>query len=645
MASLPWYASRLRASSEDPSYRALFDGPTPTILANAETLRIFDANAAALELYGYSREAFTELSLADLRPPEDLEGFHVIYRESTSRGGDGPTRVPGVWRHRRKDGAELQVEIWRVRLTVAGARSVAILVTDVSARVLAEAALRESEQRSRQLFDAMPLPAFVIDDASLAYLAVNAAAIELYGYTREEFLGMGLRDLRPPEDILAMELSVREPPLPMGRLARGQRRHRKKDGTIILVEITTSSIVVGGRAARLTMAEDVTGRRLLEDQLRQAQKMEGIGLLAGGVAHDFNNLLNVILASTELARRAEGSTQPVRAHLDAIEEASLRAADLTRQLLAFARKQRLQVCTIDLTVAVSELSGLLSRALGEDIAFDLALRDAPLWVRADAAQLQQTLLNLCTNARQAMPAGGRLAIHTRRTDLDSASVSASPWARPGLFAELIVRDTGAGMDAPTRARMFEPFFTTKEAGSGLGLAVVHGIVQQHQGCIDVESTPGVGTTVRVLLPLMGPPTDAGVARAEPAPAARGGREVVLVVEDQAALRNLVAQSLGDLGYDVVTAPDGQAAVDQFRARPDVKLVLLDLVMPRLGGREAYALLTALDPHVRVLFMTGYAPESATMTELAARPGVAMLDKPFTLGVLEQRVRELLDRRV
>jgi PAS domain S-box-containing protein len=316
VARSPWYAPRLRDPSDDPSFRALFDGPTPTILANAATQRIFDVNAAALELYGYSREAFTDLSLADLRPPEEREGFHIVYRESAAREGDGPTRVPGVQRHRRKDGTELRVEIWRVRLPVAGARSVALVVTDVTASVLAEAALRESEQRHRQLFDAMPLPAFVVDEASLAYLAVNEAAIELYGYTREEFLRMGLRDLRPPEDVPAMEQSVREARLPATRLARGQWRHRKKDGTIILVAITSSSIVVGGRAARLTMAEDVTERRLLEDQLRQAQKMEGIGLLAGGVAHDFNNLLNIILASTELARRAEASGEPSRPHLD-----------------------------------------------------------------------------------------------------------------------------------------------------------------------------------------------------------------------------------------------------------------------------------------------------------------------------------------
>ncbi len=394
----------------------------------------------------------------------------------------------------------------------------------------------------------------------------------------------------------------------------------------------------------MTLAQDVTERRLLEEQLRQSQKMEAVGLLAGGIAHDFNNLLNVVYASTELGKRAEKAGLPASEHLDAIALASSRAADLTKKLLAFSRKQVLTIETLDLCAAVAELTNLLARTLGEDIELDVRLDHAPLWVRADAGQLQQTLLNLCTNARQAMPAGGRLSVHACRAAPDEAYARALPSTGGDYaFADLCVRDTGCGMDEATRARMFEPFFTTKMAGSGLGLAVVHGIVEQHHGRLHVESAPGAGTTVRVLLPLMEAPSEAPAPAASPQEMARGGSEVLLVVEDQPALRNLLAQALGDVGYDVVTAEDGIAAVEICRARSDVRLVLLDLVMPRLGGREAYFRLKALDPEVRVLFMTGYAPDSLDVSDLATGPDAAVLAKPFLLDALERQVRELLDR--
>ncbi len=515
---------------------------------------------------------------------------------------------------------------------------------DVTARVNAESALRDSEERYRLLFDATPLPIFVFDAETFRYLAVNEAAVRKYGYSREELLKLTVLEIRPPEDVprLKETLASIEP----ANLNTGSWRHRKKDGTTFEVEITTHAIEFAGRPARLVVASDVTERRRVESQLRQSQKMEATGLLAGGVAHDFNNLLGVILGSGELARRAARSGRPVDGYLAEIDAAARRAADLTRKLLAFSRKQVLEVRTLDVGEMLDDFLQLLRRVIGEDVELMVSRSPEPLIVVADASQLEQVLLNLCTNARQAMPGGGRITLETRRARFGEADVQREPWAAVGDWAELRIVDSGEGMDETTRARAFEPFFTTKPDGTGLGLAMVHGIVHQHHGMVHVESRPGGGTTVHVYLPIA---TEAVEATREDAPAngvhIRGGRETLLVAEDEPPLRGLLALTLSELGYDVITASDGEEAARTFAELPGrIALAILDVVMPQLGGVQAYERMRALAPKLKVIFTTGYAPEHAQVSDILRNGGHALLHKPFALKDLGHKVRETLDGR-
>ena len=502
--------------------------------------------------------------------------------------------------------------------------------------------LRISEERYRLLFEATPLPIFVFDAETFRYLAVNEAAVRKYGYTRDELLEMTVLDIRPREDVARLKAIVTK--LEGNNLQTGIWRHTARDGSIFEVEITTHALEFGGRPARLVVANDVTERQRLEEQLRQSQKMEATGLLAGGVAHDFNNLLGVILGATELARRACVDGRPAEPYLEEIAAAARRAAELTRKLLAFSRKQVLHTRPLDLREAVDDFLQLLRRVIGEDVELVVRRSPEPLLVNADASQLEQVLLNLCTNARQAMPAGGRIVLETARTRFDAAAVGREQGAAEGAWAEVRITDTGVGMAADTRARIFEPFFTTKSEGTGLGLAMVHGIVHQHRGLLHVDSRLGEGTTVRVCLPLLPDerPSD-GATPESKVGEARGGRETLLVAEDEPALRKLLGTTLGELGYEVLAAADGEEAARVLEARKDsIALAILDVVMPRLGGVQAYERMRALVPKLKVIFTTGYAPEHAQVSAIVRRRGHAVLSKPFTLEELARKVRETLD---
>ena len=331
-------------------------------------------------------------------------------------------------------------------------------------------------------------------------------------------------------------------------------------------------------------------------------------------------------------------------HLDAITTASQRAADLTKKLLAFSRKQVLRVETRDLGDVLVDFTSLIGRIVGEDV--ELVVKKAPMTtlVRVDASQLEQVLLNLCTNARQAMPRGGTLTIEVHSAALDDAFVATHPWARRGHYGELRVTDNGIGMDPETRARVFEPFFTTKAQGTGLGLAMVYGIVQQHQGFIAVNSTLGKGTTFCIFLPLASPSARALTPYPSRALAdVRGGKETLLIAEDEAPLRDVLARMLEGLGYTVIRTPNGEEAAREFASRPgEIALVILDVVMPKVGGPESYRRMKAIDANVKVIFITGYAPGSSELADLVQDGGLALLDKPFKLQELANKVRELLD---
>ena len=388
---------------------------------------------------------------------------------------------------------------------------------------------------------------------------------------------------------------------------------------------------------------DITGQRQLEAQLAQAQKMEAIGRLAGGVAHDFNNLLTVILSYSDLLLEDLPQDAATRDDIEQIRKAAQGASALTRQLLAFSRQQVLQPKIVDLNAAITGIEKLLARVLREDIQLRCALAPDAGTVKVDPGQLEQVLMNLAVNARDAMPNGGRLTIETANVDLDETYVQAHPVAAPGRYVMLAVTDTGVGMDAVTQARIFEPFFTTKDAGkgTGLGLATVQGIVQQSGGFIWVYSEPNHGTCFKVYLPRL----DAPVSKAEDAAGdAMHGTETVLVVEDMAAVRAVTCEMLKRFGFTVYDAADGITAVqiaEQLTGRID--LLLTDVVMPDINGRDLASRFRKTRPELKVLFMSGYT-DDAVVRHGILQEGIAYLQKPFTPKSLVRKVREVLDRQ-
>jgi two-component system NtrC family sensor kinase len=417
------------------------------------------------------------------------------------------------------------------------------------------------------------------------------------------------------------------------------------DGSPGWYEVRAIPVVVEGEVEHvLWVSADVSERKSLEAQARQAQKMEAVGLLAGGVAHDFNNLLAVIMGFGELATRAMPPDDPAVAHLQELVDAAWRGGELTRKLLAFSRKQVIQTCSLDVSAAVADFARVMERILGADVELVVEARTPMFPVSADPVQLEQVLLNLWTNARQAMPRGGKLYLSTEAVVLDEAFVADHPWARVGSFAKLTVKDTGVGMDSATLARVFEPFFTTKDAGTGLGLSTVYGIVEQHRGFVHAESAPGRGTTISVFFPQLADGEPSVTARRPTfAPNALRGEELILLAEDEPSLRSVVAATLADLGYRVIAAKNGEEAMRTFELHAqEVAVAVLDVVMPGMGGREVYDRMRAVRPEMKVLFMTGYAPSSMRLGELVASDRVEVIEKPFTPLALVAGVRRAID---
>ncbi|MDQ3743312.1 MAG: response regulator [Acidobacteriota bacterium] len=514
-------------------------------------------------------------------------------------------------------------------------------------RARSEAALRESEERYRLLFDSNPQPMWVYDIATLRFLAVNDAAVRHYGYTRAEFLSMTIRDIRPPEDVPTLMEAVAG--ITEGLNPSGVWRHRRKDETVIEVEITSRPFVFIGRHAELVLAHNITERRAAEEalrkseeHLRQVQKLEAVGCLAGGVAHDFNNVLTAILGYSQLALRCIREDDPSRRYLEEIKRSALRAASLTQQLLAFSRKQVLQPVVLDLNHVVSDMEQMLRRLIGEDVDLVTALDPALGRVKADPSQIEQVLMNLAVNARDAIPRGGKLTVETQNVHLDAAYARSHVSVRPGRYVMLAVSDTGTGMDDETRRHIFEPFFTTKEIGkgTGLGLSTVYGIVKQSGGNIWVYSEPGHGTSFKIYLPLV--EDEAQVVPVAPTPEAARGTETVLVVDDDEMVRNLAREALELEGYTVLTARDGCEALALCRERrAEVDLLITDVVMPEMSGRELAERLADECPGARVLYMSGYT-DDAVVRHGVLEAGTHFLQKPFTPGGLARKVREVLD---
>jgi PAS domain S-box-containing protein len=507
----------------------------------------------------------------------------------------------------------------------------------ITALVFARSERLRGAQIYRVLFEQHPLPVWVFDDETLRFLAVNDAALHAYGYTRQEFARMTLRDVRPGEDIPRLEAR----PWRGQPQVSGMWRHRTKDGTVREVFVRSQVLVFRKRRARMAIIEDMTERRSVEEQLRQAQKMEAIGQLAGGIAHDFNNLLTAIRGYAALLIEGLPEQDPRRQDAVEIDRAGERAASLTQQLLAFSRKQMLQVRVVSLTRTIEEMVPMLRRLVGESLEIRATLKAASR-VRVDPTQLQQVLINLVVNARDALPRGGRIIVETADVELDDAYASQHSQVTPGPHAVLIVSDNGHGMDPATQQRIFEPFFTTKPPGqgTGLGLSTVYGIVKQTGGHVWVYSELGQGTTFKVYFPVTTAPEEQ--PSAGPAAAFRKlGHGTVLVVEDEDGVRSLLVRLLEHDGYHVLVAATPSAARAIWE-RPEVVIDLLvtDVVLPEMSGRQVAEAARAHHPGCRVLFMSGYTRDGV-VTNGVLREDSSFLQKPFSAAELRRRVAETL----
>ncbi len=495
--------------------------------------------------------------------------------------------------------------------------------------------LANSEERYRLLFEANPLPMWVYDAKTLRFLAVNEAAVRHYGYTGQEFLAMTITDIRPREDIDRLLGNLQSSGGP-GSPVPGTWRHRKKDGTLIDVEITAGKVMFEGRPAALVLSHDVTERLRLEERLGQAEKMEAIGRLAGGVAHDFNNLLTVIAGYTEiLLAKADA---PGREQLGEIAHAAEQAAGLTRQLLAFSRRQVLHPRVLDLNEIVAGMEPMVRRIIGDDVSVGVRVAPGLAPVEADQAQLERVILNLAANARDAMPDGGRLTIETQNVEFDEEFVASRGEGTAGRNVLLAVSDTGVGMSDDVQRHLFEPFFTTKSpgAGTGLGLSTVFGVVKQSGGSIYVYSEEGRGTTFKIYLPAAAGEVE---ATAVADGAAERGTETIMVVEDDESVRDLVRIMLETKGYNVL-AVAGAAEAERI-CTDEVDLLLTDVVMPEVNGRALAERLSHASPAMRILFMSGYSDE-AVYRHGEISPNAAFIEKPFTDRTLARKVREVLD---
>jgi two-component system, cell cycle sensor histidine kinase and response regulator CckA len=504
----------------------------------------------------------------------------------------------------------------------------------------AEDALEKSESMFRLLFSHNPLPTWVFDSETLRFLQVNDAAVRQYGYSREEFANKTVLDIRPEEARPGFREHLRN--CKPDEQYQARWKHIRKDGKIIDAEIIAYQLQYAGRAVHLVVAQDIGERHQLEEQLRQAQKMEAVGRLAGGVAHDFNNLLMVIKGHTELLMHALPPTDSVSRKIEQIDRAADRAASLTRQLLAFSRMQVLQPKVININDVVEDMGKLIPRLIGEDV--ELVLRTAPNLgaIRADASQIEQVIMNLAVNARDAMPDGGRLVIETADAELDRAYSNVRPVVEPGPYVLLAVSDTGIGMDQETQARIFEPFFTTKEPGkgTGLGLSTVYGVVKQSGGFIWVYSEVGKGTSFKIYLPRVDQPVDRGGA-ARPHVEAPRGTETVLLAEDEQDVRELAREFLESGGYTVIEATNGQDALRVASNHSgNIDVLVTDMVMPGMTGQHLASRLQQQRRALAVIYMSGYSEHTASE---AAQSGLnaRLLTKPFSRNAILRAVREAL----
>jgi two-component system, cell cycle sensor histidine kinase and response regulator CckA len=622
--------------------RAVFDTALDALVTMDHEGRVAEFNPAAERLFQYSREEVLGKTMADLIIPPSVRESHRrgLARYNTTGEAVILGRRIEVSAMRR-DGTEFPAELAITRINQEGPAFFTGQIRDLTEQKRVVTEMLRSEERFRRLFDSNTI-GIAIADLTGNTVEANDAYLNMLGFTREELLAgkVNWSELTPAEQRGRDQVAVEELQR-TGIASPWEKEFLRRDGSRVPVLIGVA-MLKASEGSVIAYVVDLTERRRLEGQFLQAQKMEAVGQLAGGVAHDFNNLLTVILGYSELLAAKLDPGSLAFGELDEIRAAGERAASLTRQLLAFSRQQVLERRVLDVNDLIANTEKMLRRLIGEDIELVTVLSPALRRVFADAGQLEQVIMNLAVNARDAMPRGGRLTIESANVELDDAYVLLHTTVRPGSYVMIAVSDTGAGMSGETLRHMFEPFFTTKERGkgTGLGLATVYGIVKQSGGSVWVYSEVGKGTAFKIYLPLV-----EEVGEAEPVPAAEPvslvGSETLLLVEDEKSVRALSRSILESYGYTVLVAESGREGLEVAREYPlPIHLLVTDVVMPDMGGSDLASRLSALRPGVCVLYMSGYT-DDAVFRHGVLEKGRVFLQKPFTPETLARKVREAL----
>jgi PAS domain S-box-containing protein len=623
----------LRESEE--RFRGAFESSAAGMAMTSREGGILRANDRLCELLGYERHELLGRSFAELTHPDDREARQEDLAKLRSGVHES---YEAERRYIRKDGTVVWCRVCASAIRDRSGSTVYDIsqIQDISEERALRESLQDSEELFRALFSESLLPKLVLDDDGLI-VDCNAAHTALVGRAREELIGTPVVAVSSSHDLVQ---GLWEQLIAEGSL-RTQFEFERTDGQRREVDLLAKKDVLPGR--HLATMVDLTEQKRLEAQVRQAHKMESVGRLAGGIAHDFNNLLTAIGGYTELMLRRIPEGDPLRHDAEEIGIAAERAANLTRQLLAFSRRQVLQPRLLDLNTVVVDMENMLQRLIGEDVTLETLLEPELGAVRADPGQLEQVILNLAVNARDALPRGGTVTIETANVELRGPDAEENSCGNEGDFVLLTIADDGHGMDDEVRAQLFEPFFTTKDGqGTGLGLATVYGIVKQSGGYIWVDSEPGAGSCFRVYLPRV-----EAEAPVVPGPSGLGvetpqGAETILLVEDEEIVRELVKEMLTGFGYSVLEARNGREAIDVSLAHPGpIDLLVSDVIMPGMSGPEAARVVVESRPATRVLFISGYT-DSAIVHHGVLERGTEFLQKPFNSQTLAQKVRAVLD---
>jgi PAS domain S-box-containing protein len=632
-------------NSQQARLQAVVDTAVDGVIAIDAHGKVLMFNPACERMFGYSAEEVLGRNVKMLMPEpyqSGHDGYLHNYRES------GERKIIGIGREvlgRKKSGATFPMDLSVGEAFEDGEPIFVGVIRDLTERRAAEKALRESSERMRAVVETA-VDGVILIDAFGNILMFNPACQRLFGYRAYEVIGQNVRMLMPQpyrgehDSYIANYRKTGEAKIiGAGREVTGLR----KDGSIFPMDLSVGEAKQEGESIFVGIIHDLSSRKRTEEQLVQAQKMETVGQLSGGIAHDFNNLLTVILGNAEALALRLKADKELRHLADNVADAAERGAQLTQRLLAFSRRQILQPTSIDCNALVENIQVLLRRTLREDIDLRVKVSPRPVRALADAAQLESALLNLALNAQDAMPKGGVLTLTTEEIELDPDSLGPAADVRAGCYVSVSVTDDGTGMDADTLAHVFEPFFTTKEIGkgSGLGLSMVYGFAKQSNGHVTIYSELGLGTSVRLYLPIADALAEVAL-RSHEAPTALNGDETVLVVEDDPFVRRHVIVSLESLGYRVMVAGNGREALDILQTGDRPALLFTDVVMPGgMNGMQLAEQARRIAPKMKVLFTSGY-PQEALASRGQVDPDARILTKPYRKAELARRVREALD---